>query len=178
MAEPSSHVAPSWRTSETVTSAGAVESRQWIELRRPLVSADEAGARELGRRYLDEIGDFTHGLVRSRRGHGSTSLVLAGGTTLLRFGPAEVEVGGDRVECRYPIVGGLLAARAGGTLVVAQRTSSPPSLELAVVGYFPRLGASRRQRSLRRTVYGSVQARAHRAISRAFLEGAAAEAGR
>ena len=110
MAEPSPHTASTWRTSETVTSSGAVESRQWIELRKVLVQPDEAGARELGRRYLDEIGDFTHGLVRTRRGHGRTSLVLAGGPTLLRFGAAEVEVRGDRVECRYPIVGGLLAA--------------------------------------------------------------------
>lgn len=175
VAEPPASLAPAWRTSETVSSTGAVESRQWIELREVVVTPDEAGALELGRRYLDEVGRLTHGLVRTRRKPGGASLVLAGALPLLRFGPAEVEVGGDRVECRYPIVGGFLAARAGGTLAVGQRSSSPPELELAVAGYFPRLRSSRRRRSLRRAIYGSVQARAHRAISRRFLERAAGE---
>jgi len=157
-----------------VTSSGAVESRQWIELREVVVAPDAAGALELGRRYLDEVGRYTHGLVRTRRSTGGASLVLAGALPLLRFGAPEVEVGSERVECRYPIVGGLLAARAGGTLAVGQRTSAPPELELAVAGYFPRLRSSRRRRSLRRAIYGSVQARTHRAISRSFLERAAA----
>jgi hypothetical protein len=167
-------VVPRWRTEETTTASGAVESRQWIELPHAVVTADEAGARDLGRRYLDDIERVTRGVVRPRRTAHGTSLVLAGALPLLCFAPAEIEVTDDRVECRYPIVGGLLAARAGGTLAVGQRCSSPPELELAVAGYFPRLRSSRRRRSLRRAIYGSVQARAHRAISRSFLERAAA----
>jgi hypothetical protein len=50
-----------------------------------------------------------------------------------------------------------------------------PELELAVAGYFPRLGGSSRQRSLRRALYSALQERAHRAISRRFLERAAGE---
>ena len=46
-------------------------------------------------------------------------------------------------------------------------------LELVVAGYFPRLGGSLRRRSLRRGLYALLQARAHRAISRRFLERAA-----
>jgi hypothetical protein len=166
---------PGWRTEETTESSGAVASRQWIQLRSAVVSSDAVGARELGRRYLDEVRRVTRGLVRTGKTARGPSLLLAGAVPLLRFAPPEVEVTGDRVECRYGIVGGILAAQAGGTLSIAQCSSVPPELELAVVGYFPRLHASRRRRSLRRWLYGVVQARAHRAISRRFLERAATE---
>lgn len=164
-----------WVTSETVAASGAVESRQRIALERSLVPSDAAGAEELGRRYLAEIGPFTRGLVTARRVPTGTALVLARAVPLLRFGAATTEVEDGAVACRFQITGGLLAARAGGSLRIAQR-SAPPQLELAVLGYLPRLGASRRRRSLRRLLYTSVQARAHRAISRRFLEGAAEEA--
>jgi hypothetical protein len=176
MVEPRTSRRPAWHTSEVETATGAVESRQWIELAGALVAQDEQGAHELGRRYLDEIGSFTHGLVRSRRTAGGVVLVLAGAAPLLRFAASEAAVEGDRVECRFPIRGGLLAAQAGGSLVIAQSFSSAHVLELAVVGYFPRLG-SRRRRSLRRALYSTIQARAHRAISRRFLERAAEGAG-
>lgn len=158
-----------------MAASGAVESRQWIALERSLVSADAAGAEELGRRYLAEIGPFTHGLVTARRAAARTALVLARAVPLLRFGAATTEVEEGAVACRFHITGGFLAARAGGSLRIAQRTA-PPQLELAVVGYLPQLGTSRRSRSLRRWLYKSLQARAHRAISRRFLEGAAEEA--
>lgn len=157
-----------------MAASGAVESRQWIALERSLVSSDAAGAEELGRRYLAEIGPFTHGLVTTRRAASGTALVLAGALPLLRFGAATTDVEDGTVACQFQITGGLLAARTGGSLRVAQR-SAPPRLELAVLGYLPRLGTSRRSRSLRRWLYTSVQARAHRAISRRFLEGAAEE---
>jgi hypothetical protein len=161
-----------WATSDTVAASGAVESRQWVALERLVVAPDATGAAELGRRYLAAISHFTRGAVRTRRASPGTALVLAGAIALLRFGEATTEVREDAVTCSFPITGGLLAARAGGSLAILQR-SAPPELELAVAGYFPRLGASRRKRSLRRLVYGVVQARAHRAISRRFLERAA-----
>jgi hypothetical protein len=164
--------APGWETSER-EEAGAVESRQRIRLTRPIVEPDEAGARELGRRYLEEVGRVTHGLVRPRREPRGVALVLAGAVPLLRFGPPELGTGGSSVECTFPIRGGLLAARPGGSLVVAQRFAGDPALELAVAGYFPRLGGSSRRRSLRRLLYSAVQARIHRAVSRRFLERAA-----
>jgi hypothetical protein len=176
VAEPGASARGGWLTTEALA-AGAVESRQWIALERLLVSSDAAGAVELGRRYLAEIGPFTHGLVTARPASGETALVLGGAVPLLRFGPATPDVRESTVACRFRITGGLLAARAGGSLTIEQR-SAPRQLELAVVGYVPRLGTSRRRRSLRRLLYTSVQARAHRAISRRFLERAADEARR
>ena len=79
------------------------------------------------------------------------------------------------MTCEYAIEGGLLVARPGGSLLVAQRGGI--QLELRVEGYFPRLHASTRRRSLRRALYTAIQARAHRAVGRRFLEHAAAEAG-
>jgi hypothetical protein len=164
-----------WSTLERETDAGAVESRQWIELPRELVAPDEPGARELGRRYLAEVARFSHGLVRPRLRPDGVALVLLGVVTLLRFGPPELGHDDGGVACRYPIRGGLLVARPGGSLLVAQRPGV--ELELLVAGYFPRLGASARRRSLRRALYAAVQVRAHRAVGRRFLEDAAAEAG-
>lgn len=175
MAERGASTPGGWLTSESLGASGAVESRQWIALERLLVAPDAAGAVELGRRYLAEIGPFTHGLVTTRPITGGTALVFGRAVPLLRFEAAATEVVDGAVACRFRITGGLLAARAGGSLTIEQR-SAPRQLELAVVGYVPRLGTSRRRWSLRRLLYTSVQARAHRAISRRFLEGAAEEA--
>jgi hypothetical protein len=162
-----------WSTLERETEAGAVESRQWITLPRELVAPDEGGARELGRQYLAEVARFSRGLVRPRRRADGVALVLLGLVPLLRFDPPEVGHENGTVECRYPIRGGLLVARPGGSLVVAQRPGV--ELDLLVAGYFPRLGGSTRRRSLRRAVYAALQSRAHRAVGRRFLERAAGE---
>jgi hypothetical protein len=163
------------RRREHETDAGAVESRQSIQLARQLVEADEAGARELGRRYLAEVARFSHGLVRPRVDGKGVALVMVGLVRLLRFAPPRTGHSGEVVTCEYPIEGGLLVARPGGSLLVAQRNGL--ELELRVEGYFPRLHASTRRRSLRRALYTAIQARAHRAVGRRFLEHAAAEAG-
>lgn len=164
---------PRCSTREEETCAGAVESRQWILLCRELVSADEAGARELGRRYLAEVARFSRGLVRPWTRAGGVELVLAGVVPLLRFAEAEVGHQDGTVECRYAIRGGLLVARPGGSLTIAQRRGG--ELELVVVDYFPRLGGSTWRRSLHRALYTSLQARAHRAVGRRFLERAAGQ---
>ena len=163
-----------WSTLERETDEGAVESRQWVTVPRELVANDEDGARELGNRYLAEVDRFSHGLVRARPRRDGTSLVLAGVVTLLRFGPPELGHDDGSVECRYPIRGGLLVARPGGSLLLAQRPGV--ELELLVSGYFPRLGGGSR-RSLRRALYTAVQARAHRAVGRRFFEAAVREVG-
>jgi hypothetical protein len=163
------------RRREHETDAGAVESRQSIQLARQLVEADEAGARELGRRYLAEVARFSHGLVRPRVDGKGVALVMVGLVRLLRFAPPRTGHSSEVVTCEYPIEGGLLVARPGGSLLVAQRDGL--ELELRVEGYFPRLHASTRRRSLRRALYTAIQARAHRAVGRRFLEHAAAEAG-
>jgi hypothetical protein len=164
---------PTWSTCERETAAGAVESRQWIALPRELVPATEGGALRLGGRYLAEVGRFSRGLVRPRARPDGVALVLVGLAPLLRFGPPEVGHENGDVACRYPIRGGLLVARPGGSLLVAQHPGG--ELELVVAGYHPRLGGGVRRRSLRRALYTAVQARAHRAVGRRFLEGAARE---
>jgi hypothetical protein len=164
-----------WSTLERETEAGAVESRQWITLPRELVAADERGARELGRRYLAEVARFSHGLVRPRLRRDGVALVLVGVVPLLRFGPPELGHNGGSVECRYPIRGGLLVARRGGSLLVAQHPGV--ELELFVAGYFPRLGGTASRRSLRRGLYTALQARAHRSVGRRFFEAALREVG-
>jgi hypothetical protein len=165
---------------ESETYSGAVESRHWIRLQGPATSADETGALALGRAYLDDVARSTHGLVRPRPEGpaGGVALVLAGLVPLLRFGPPQASVSPDALSCTFPIHGGLLTARPGGSLVVAQRTSLGHELELSVAGYFPRLGGSTRRKSLRRALYTAIQARAHVAVGRRFLERAAREAAR
>ena len=128
-----------WSRLERETDAGAVESRQWLTLPHELVASDANGARELGRRYLAEVGRFSRGLVRPRPRRDGVALVLLGVVTLLRFGPPEDGDDGGSVVCTYPIRGGLLVARPGGSLVVAQRPGV--ELELFVSGYFPRSAA-------------------------------------
>ena len=160
-----------WFTTERETASGAVESRQWTTLEREVVTTDEAGARELGRLYLEEVARFSHGLVRPRARRNDVLLVLGGILPLLRFGPPEVTVDGNTVQCRYPIRGGLLVARPGGSLAVSQRGTL--ELELLVGGYMPRLGGGMRRRSPRRALYTAVHARAHRAVGRRFFERAA-----
>jgi len=70
---------------------------------------------------------------------------------------------------------GLLVARPGGSLLVAQRPGV--ELELFVAGYFPRLAGTASRRSLRRGLYAALQARAHRAVGRRFFETAVREMG-
>jgi len=164
-----------WSTLERDTEEGAVESRQWITVPGELVPNDEDGARELGRRYLAEVARFSHGFVRPRPRRDGISLVLAGAVTLLRFGPPQLGHDEGSVECRYPIRGGLLVARPGGSLLLAQRRGV--ELELFVSGYFPRLGGTASRRSLRRGLYTAIQARAHRAVGRRFFEAAVREVG-
>jgi hypothetical protein len=167
-------VAPEWSTRERETEDGAVESHQWAALPRGLVTPDERGARALGARYLGEVTRFSRGLVRARRSRDGIALVLAGLVPLLRFGPPELAFGHGSAECRYPIRAGLLVARPGGSLLVAQRPGG--RLELHVAGYFPRLGGGR-PLSVRRVLYAGLQARAHRAVGRRFFEHAAHEMG-
>jgi hypothetical protein len=154
---------------------GGIDSVQRIDIARPVVACSERGARELGRRYWAEIARSTHGLVRANERGPELTLVLAGRATLLRFGTPTVVIDGDRVECRYPIHGGLLAARPGGALAVTQCSGSAGYVELAVTGYHPRLDPGPEGGSLGRFLYAGLQYRVHLAISRRFLERAAAE---
>jgi len=132
-----------------------------------VVDPTDEGARELGRRYWAEAPRCTHGLVRVRVEEGHIELVAAGAVTLFRFGTPQIRAEPDHVECVFPISGGLLVGRSGGSLAIVQR-GFPPHLGLVVFGYQPRL-ASARRRSLRRVVYRQVQERLHLLLSRRLL---------
>lgn len=147
-----------WRSTERRRNDGAVESEQRALGTGPAVELSELGARELGAAYWRELSRTCRGLVRCRERDGGLALLLLGaGPALLAFGPAEVGVEGERVSCRYPIRGGLLARRPVGALALGQSGSE---LTVTVSGYFPRLA---------RGLFG-LQRRAHVAIARRYLE--------
>lgn len=143
---------------------------QRIGLTGPVVEPSDRGARTLADAYWREIRRVTLGLVRARREDGGVGLVLAGLVTLFRFGPPETVADAERVECRYPITGGVLAKHAGGSLSFVQRCGPAPELIVTVEGYVPRLSSGRTRRSLSRFVYTQIQERAHAGIGRRYLD--------
>ena len=145
-----------------------VESAHWATLREPIVPPTAEGALALGALYLSEMRRITRRIVRADPRGSSSALLLAGKITLFEFGAAETRVGPDEIECRFPILGGMLVANPGGTLRFVQRTSPTIELGLVVTGYSPRL-ASPRRHSLRRWLFTNVQGRLHTAISERFL---------
>jgi hypothetical protein len=146
-----------------------VESEQWARLSEPIVAASEEGALELGTLYFSELRRITRRFVRDEARAGGSALLLCRTLTLFVFGSPEARVAADEIECRLPILGGLLVAEPGGALTVIQRTSPELQLGLLVSDYVPRL-TSRRRHSLRRLVYTTVQRRLHASISRRFLD--------
>jgi hypothetical protein len=146
-----------------------VDSEQWAPLREPIVAASEQGALELGALYFSELRSITRRLVSEEARAGTSALVLGRVLTLFEFGAPEVRVDTNEVECRLPIVGGLLVAGPSGALKVVQRTGQDGRLGLVVTDYLPRL-TSRRRHSLRRWIYANVQRRLHAYISSRFLD--------
>jgi hypothetical protein len=152
-------------------------AQQAIVLRGPAVEETERGALALAAPYWGEIRRVTAGLVAPRIDDGGVELRLVRAITLFRFGPARTTARPGWIECRFAILGGLLAKEERGWLTFTQRTTEPPRLEVVVEDYVPRLSSQRERRSLRRFVYREVQERAHRAIGRRYLERMARRAG-
>lgn len=146
-----------WRSIQERGEDGTIESDERVRLSRAVVPATEAGARLLGERYWQTVRRASLGLVRLRRTRGGSVLRLVG-APLFRFAPAELAVGANGVRCSFPIRGGLLARRPGGTLVLSQSTGG--ELRAALTGFVPRLGAR---------PYDRVQRRLHVAVSRRFF---------
>jgi hypothetical protein len=145
-------------------------SVQRIALAHPVVEESDRGALALADAYWAEIRRRTAGLVRVRASALGPELRLARTVTLFRFGPARTAVAPHSVECRFPIVGGLLAKEEGGWLTFVQHTEPSPALEVSIEDYRPRLSSDRRRLSLRRLVYREVQERLHAAIGQRYLE--------
>lgn len=143
---------------------------QSIALAGPVVEHTERGALGLASPYWAEIRRVTSGLVIARVDERGIELRLARTLTLFRFGPARTATGPGWIECRFAIVGGILAKEERGWLAFTQRLTEPPRLEISVEEYVPLLSSLRERRSLRRFVYREVQERAHAAIGQHYLE--------
>jgi hypothetical protein len=104
--------------------------------------------RELREAYTESLRDVTFGAIRAR---GDT--VMLGPLTLLRFG--HPEIGAHSVE--WPIEGGLLARRGGGTWRVA---AGDGAVTAEMTGFAPRLP---------RVLYGLTHLHVHQLFTRLYL---------
>ena len=146
-----------WHSIQARGEDGAIESDERVSVSRAVVPATEHGAHLLGERYWLSVRQASYGLLRLRRTPDGSALRFAG-ATLLRFAPAELATDANGVRCSFPIRGGLLARRPGGTLVLSQSNGS--ELRAALTGFAPRLGAR---------PYDRIQRRIHVAVSRRFF---------
>jgi len=124
-----------------------------------IVEASPEGGRRLAAAYWREVERTTGGLVRVFRSPDGRLALRALGATLLKFGLPRIETIGDRVSCCYPIEGGLLASRPGGSIVFGQDGTV---LISSISGFHPRL-------DFFPGLYSYVQARLHVAVSRRYF---------
>jgi hypothetical protein len=168
-----------WETWQRQTGDGAIESRQRVALRGPVVEFSEAGAERLGLAYWREVRRVTCGLVRARARNGVLQLRLLGvGPPLLAFGRPTFHATSTLVRCSYPIEGGLLAQRPAGEIVFDQLDGSPSVVRSTIRGFFPSLAARQGERDWTGALYSQVQSRVHVAISRRYFARLIAEARR
>jgi hypothetical protein len=127
----------------------------------PVVEPSPRGAETLAASYWHEVEATTRRLVQAVAVDAHLDLRLLGrGPTLIRLGPPAVLVNLASVTCTYPIVGGLLVGRPGGTLTLEQVNGDPVVLRSTLTEYVPRLAG---------TLYFQVQARLHALISRRYF---------
>ena len=161
----------SWETSERLLESGGFESRQRVLVTEPAVESSDSGARWLGVTYWQAVAGFTRGVVRATWSDGGGRLRLLGGANLLTFGPPATAAEGDAVSCRYPIQGGLLALRPGGSVTLAQRAvGGEYELTVTVEEYLPRLAARAGAPWWTGALYAKGQSPFHAAVSRRYFE--------
>ena len=138
----SKHPFRDWETSERLLESGGFESRQRVLVAEPAVESSDSGGRWLGVRYWQAVAGFTRGVVRASWSADGGRLRLLGGASLLVFGVPAIAVDAEAVSCRYPIQGGLLALRPGGSVTLAQSAVDGAfELSVTVEEYLPRLAA-------------------------------------
>ena len=126
----------------------------------------------LGATYWREVERLTRGLVRSRRRNNGLELRVArGGPTLLRFGNPQLSVTTDAVSTTYPIVGGMLARRAAGSITLSMHgRADGVELRSAIAGYHPTLAARPGAPAWTGELYDQIQARVHARVSRRYFQ--------
>jgi hypothetical protein len=140
-----------------------VNSAESVEVSRPVVEASADGARRLAAVYWSEVQAATAGLIRVRgRRSGVELRVLGRGPALIRLGRGSFTVADGSVTCTYPIAGGLLVRRAGGSLSFEQLGAGPVTLRSTLEEYVPRLRAAG-------VLYARTQARLHARVSRRYF---------
>ena len=145
---------------ESRAADGTIETEQRLPITSPVVPFSTEGGRRLGERYWRESTRLSGGLVRAREGPSGVDLrLLAIPLSLLLLGAPEVDVESNRVTCQYPIVGGLLSRKPGGTLSISQTALPSSELRVSVSGFFARRGL----------VYRLLQRRLHVAVSRRYF---------
>ncbi len=160
-----------WETNERVLDTGGVESRQRVLVPEPVVEASEAGARTLGITYWQAVDRFTRGSVRASWSGGGGKMKLLGGATLFTFGPPELSFADEVVSCRHEICGGLLALKAGGSVMLAQRPEGEQQeLSVTVEEYLPRLAARTGAPWWTGALYIKGQSPFHAAVSRRYFD--------
>lgn len=135
-----------------------VESEERACAPHSIVELSPEGGRRLATAYWREVEKTTGGLVRVHRSAEGLAL-RALGANLLTFGLPRIETEGERVMCSYPIEGGLLARRPGGSITLAQ---DGRILTSSISAFHPRLG-------FLPGLYSHVQARIHAAVSRRYF---------
>ena len=171
MIRPRSRDAGGWSSSHRRRSDGAIDSTQRMVAPRPVVERTVEGAMMLGAAYWREVERLTHGLVRMHSRSDQMELrVASGGPTLLRFGSPQLSVATDAVSATYPIVGGMLARRAAGSITLSMRGGADHvELRSAITGYYPTLAARPGAPAWTGELYEQVQARIHARISRRYF---------
>lgn len=167
-----------WDTTEQVLDSGGFESTQRVLASEPVIESSSSGARWLGIAYWQSVDRFTRGGVRARWTDDGGRLTLLGGVRLLAFGLPELAFSDDLVSCRYPIQGGLLAVRAGGSVTLAQRRIDDEfELSVVVQEYLPRLAARAGTPRWTGALYAKGQSPFHAAVSRRYFDLLARRAG-
>ena len=121
--------------------------------------------------YWQAVAGFTRGVVRATWRDEGGRLRLLGGANLLTFGPPRPPSTADTVSCRYPIQGGILALRPGGSVTLAQRAEGAEyELSVTVEEYLPRLAARAGAPWWTGALYAKGQSPFHAAVSRRYFE--------
>jgi hypothetical protein len=158
---------------------GSVASSQRMKLDRPVVPFTIEGALELGRNYWPEVERCTVGVVRRRKRSAGVELCVFGrGPALLLFSEPRLEANSGRVACCYPILGGLLARRPGGSITFEQRSGEQLELRSIIRGFHPQLAANPGAPYWTGTLYNQIQNRIHAAIGRRYFSALQRRSGR